>query len=223
MTEPVFDYTTERFYERLPEFYRRADADNAWVLKTWLSGLMSEYNDFDVLIDRFKYITQDSGGAPNDTSDLVDPMTADFPWLPWLAQHVGVVMNPNLSEADQRAAIQQRLTNLNTQPGSKGSVANAARVNLTGTRSVNVYDHSTDVGTPGSSGPWDVLIVTIGSETPGGVDPIQDVLDANAKPAGVLLYHRTFESIWDDIEAGLVTWDDWEAAGSWREIEETGL
>jgi hypothetical protein len=124
---------------------------------------------------------------------------------------------------DNRDAIYNRLTNLSTQPGSKGAIANAAKARLTGTRAANVYDHSTDIGTPGTSSWYNVLIVTIGSETPGGVDPIEDVIRANAKPAGVQLYHRTFESVWDDITAGLTTWDDWEAAGSWRTIEETGI
>lgn len=223
MTEPTFDYSTERYYARLPEFYRSADVETNWTLKRFMSGLMAVYNQMDAMIDRFKYTTPDSGGEPDDTSDLTDPMTADVGWLRWLAQHTGAIINPALSESDQRLAIQQRLTALNQQPGSKGAIANAARVNLTGTRSVNVYDHSTDVGSPGAGTMWDVLIVTVGSETPGGVDPIEDVIAANAKPAGVKLYHRSFESVWADIEAALTTWDDWEAAGSWREIEETGL
>lgn len=223
MTEPVYDYTTERFYSKLPEFFRVSDVPQDWTLKKWLSGIFAEYNQLDVMIDRFKYTTPDAGGSALDTSDLVDPFTADVAWLPWLAQHVGVVLNPALSEADQRSSIYDRLTNLNTQPGSKGAMANAAKARLTGSRSANIYDHSTDVGTPGTAGMWDVLVITVGSETPPGVDPTEDIIAANAKPAGVQLYHRTFESVWDDIEAGLATWDDWEAAGSWRAIEETGL
>lgn len=223
MTEPVFDYTSERFYGRLPEFFQSSDVPTNWTLKRWLSGVMSEYNKLDVMVDRFKFITPDQGGLPNDTSDLVDPYTADYVWLPWLAQHVGVLVDPLLSASDNRDAIFNRLTNLSTQPGSKGAMANAAKARLTGTRTSNIYDHSTDVGTPGTAGPWDVLVVTVGSETPGGVDPTEDIIRANAKPAGVKLYHRTFESVWDDIQAGLSTWDDWHAAGSWRTIEETGL
>lgn len=64
-----------------------------------------------------------------------------------------------------------------------------------------------------------------------GDDPLwipetTDVLEAMRKlravPAGIALYHETFATDWDTIEAALPTWNDWESV-TWNELEETEL
>lgn len=64
-----------------------------------------------------------------------------------------------------------------------------------------------------------------------GDDPLwipetTDVLSAmrrlRAVPAGIMLYHETFATDWDTIEAVLPTWNDWESV-TWNELEETEL
>lgn len=63
------------------------------------------------------------------------------------------------------------------------------------------------------------------SETPWisrTADPAQAIIDRGAKPAGIILYNVSFGSSWDEVEANLPTWNDWEAH-TWTEIEEISL
>lgn len=53
-------------------------------------------------------------------------------------------------------------------------------------------------------------------------DPVQTVIDAGAKPAGVTLHADTYEADWSTIEADRPTWADWDGS-TWDEVEETGL
>lgn len=161
--EPDYTPTTNMFYHRMPEHYRTADGELEWPLKNWLSGILDQYDDLNTLIDRFKYITPDSGGAPNDTSDLTDPMTADAEWLPWLAQHVGVRLDPSTTLEAQRQIISDVL--LGTKAGTKGAIAQAASRHLVGNKFVQVYDHTNTLGAVGQGDQWDMLVVTLDSET----------------------------------------------------------
>lgn len=163
MPEPIYSEATETFYERLPEHYRNADAGLNWVFKKWLSGVLEEYADVDDLITRFQYTTLDSGGIPGDTSDLTDPATADAAWLPWLAQLVGINLDVTLPVADQRTVISQAL--LGIKAGTKAAMAQAASRHLVGSKFVRVYDHSSSLSAIGQGGEWDMLVVTLDSET----------------------------------------------------------
>jgi hypothetical protein len=223
MSEPIYDAVTERFYyRRLSQMYRDADAAQGWPLKSWLSGILAQQQVAETLLDRFLYTTPDVGGLAGDTSDLVDPATADAAWLPWLGQLVGARLDTSLPVADQRTAIAGAITGL--RAGSKAAIANAAKKNLTGTKTVSVVDHSTDTGSLGSGGQWDVLIVTVASETPmGTAQVIADVIAAGQKPAGVQLWCKTFEASWSVIEAARPAWATGWDGFTWRQIEETGL
>jgi len=53
-------------------------------------------------------------------------------------------------------------------------------------------------------------------------DPVQTVIDLNAKPAGVKLYHESFSADWASIMAAFPTWADWNAH-TWAKIMEGGL
>lgn len=58
---------------------------------------------------------------------------------------------------------------------------------------------------------------------PRSADPIQAVINRGAKPAGLVLYHKTFSTTWDKLENAKPTWDDWEAPpGNWVSVEEIG-
>jgi len=216
MTEPIFDATTERMWSRLPEIYRAEDQEQGWTFKKWLSGIGSALDTVNVLYGRFDFDTPDDGGAIGDSSELTDPMKADVAWLPWLGQFVGVHSENYASITNLRSAISSALTGL--QPGTKLSIVEIVKTVLTGTQYVEVYDHS--VTTPGDGGQWDVLIVTVTSETVS--DPAAAVIAAGGKPAGILLHHVTFESTWDQIEAGFPTWADIDAT-TWQGISEVGL
>lgn len=163
MPEPIYDDAVELYYERLPEHYRNADVEQAWALKKWLSGILGEYANVDELITRFQYITPDSGGLPGDTSDLVDPDTADASWLPWLAQLVGINLDTSLSVTEQRQVISQAI--LGIKAGTKEAMALAAQRHLAGSKFVILYDHTASLSAVGGGTEWEMLVVTLDSET----------------------------------------------------------
>jgi hypothetical protein len=108
--------------------------------------------------------------------------------------------------------------------GNKASIQAAAQSVLSGTKWCNVYDHSTNTGAIGSGGQWDVLIVTKPGEAPGGGSAaiIQAVVDANAKPAGVKLWHREYVATWAQVEAAYANWAAINGK-TWAQIQQTGL
>jgi hypothetical protein len=161
-----------------------------------------------------------AGVAAGETSELVTPETAEDTWLPWLAQLVGVTLNPALTRAAKVDAI--RFASAGWQGGTKAAVAAAARSVLTGTKYVQVFDHSTSAGV-GTGGEWDVLLITRGSETPDPTAVLTAVVTQKAKPAGVTLWHLSYAATWAQIESVYPTWAAWAAAGSWQRVEEAGL
>lgn len=216
MTEPVYDDTTERLYVRgFPEHYRTEDINQDWTLKRFMSGMGAQQYEVDALIDRFSY-TPPEDGVPSDTSDLVDPLTCDYAWLQWIAQLVGVKLDANLSVPDQRLQV----ANVSFYKGTKAHMARVAQTVLDGSQFVSIRDHTITAGSPGAAGQWDMLIVTLASETLS--DPIAAIIAAGAKPAGVELNHETFTSSWDDWEAEHPDWDSWDSS-SWTTMEESGL
>lgn len=97
--EPEFGTTTERLYDRLPGLYREADETHDHALKRYAALTVDQAADVEDLFDRIDYRDLAEGGAVGDTSDLVDPDTADGLWLPWLAQLVGVRASEDTGEA----------------------------------------------------------------------------------------------------------------------------
>lgn len=213
--EPTFTSTTERIWGRLPGYLVQADSLSGWPLKTWLSGVADELGKVINIFDRIN-----DSGAPGDTSDLVNPATADAAWLPWLAQAVGVTLDPTLNEAERRAAIAGASTGF--MAGTKQAVAAAAGTELTGTKHAEVYDHSTAT-VRGTASMWDVLIITRPSETPSDAAVLEAVARKGAKPAGVTLWWRAYEASWDTLTASLPDWNAIEGAGSWDGVQEVGV
>lgn len=209
----------ERLYSRLPDHYRAQDESADYPLYRWLAGICAEGGAVEALMDRIDYVSPNDGGVVGDTSDLVDPGTADAAWLPWLAQLVGVALSPGLSETQKRDAI--RYASAGWRAGTKASVADAAKSELTGTKYAQVYDHT--VSTPGDGTMWDVLIVTRTEETPDVSAVLAAVEKRGAKPAGVVLHHRAYAASWDTVEATYPTWSAVDAAGSWIKVQEAGL
>lgn len=217
--EPIYSATCERMWARLPEYIRVADGlGGAWTLKRWFSGVADELGTITALLDRIDYTDREDGGAPGESSDLTDPAKADPAWLPWLAQAVGVTLDPTLSVAERRSAIAGASTGF--MAGTKQAVAAAAGTELTGTKHAEVYDHRTATGT-GTM--WDVLIVTRPSETPSNAAVLAAVSRKGAKPAGVTLWWRAYEASWDTLAANLANWNAIEAAGSWDRVQEVGV
>lgn len=219
MPEPIYTPTTERLYERLPEFLRLADRRNDWVMKRWLSSIVDRQGAVDTLLSRIDYYSVPDGGEFGDTSDLVDPLKADESWLPWLGQLVGVRVDPGLTLTEKRDAV--RFASAGWRAGTKAAVADAAKSELTGERRSRVFDHSTATNIGGAS-EWDVLVVTRPSETPNPDAVLSAIIRKRAKPAGVVLHHRAYEAAWVDIHRALPTWADWRGK-TWRTIQEAGI
>jgi len=222
-TEPFYTVATERLYYRLPAFMRRDDAlQGTWPLKRYLSVICDELGGLEALFDRINYVTTADGGAPGDTSDLVNATTADDAWVRWLAQLYGVTSLPN-SQTTAQIRLNAQSFASSWRAGTKAAIAAAAGAALTGTKFALVFDHSNDTAGLNAGTPWDVLIYTLPSETASTAAVIQAVLDAGAKPAGVTLYAVTGLASWDTVQALAATWDAIEALGSWDAVQTLGL
>lgn len=221
MAEPVYSETTEELYDRLPEVHREQDAAQIgpdFPLKRFLSVLGDQLGEVAELVDRFGFLTRDEGGAPDATSDLVDPTTADTAWLPWLAQLVGVRKAAGLSDDSLREAIRSSTTGF--RAGTKAAVGAAVKPFLSGTKYVEVVPFSIDER--GNGGVWDLMVITRASETPGPLNVPAVIVAAGAKPAGMVLHHRAYSTTWADLQTGRPTWAQWNGQ-TWIAIEETGL
>lgn len=215
MARPAVSATTEALYAAIPERIRLEDElqDPDWPLLRYLSLIGDQLDEVVVLIDRVDYVTVNDGGAVGDTSDLADPATADVGWLDWLGQLVGVRLAPALTEAERRDAV--AFSSSGWRAATKGAVADAARSALTGTRYVHILDHY-------AGDPWRVEVRTRTSETPSVPAVLEAIVAKGAKPAGVELVPTAYDATWAQLEALRPTWADWEAAGSWALLEETG-
>lgn len=210
MALPNVAPATLALYNRLPAYLRAADAEQAepdYPLLRYLSLLGDQLDEVVTLVDRFDYRHVYEGGEPGDTSDLVDPATADPAWLPWLAQLVGV----DLADVTGVPARRELLTNTHALLAHGSDDAIRARVLplLDGAKYLLVETHYL-------ADPWKILIVTLYNETL--VTPAELLAEAGIeKPAGVELRH-TFGIAWDDLEASYPTWSAIEAAGSWHAL-----
>lgn len=93
MTHPLTGAVLARF----PLAYQDADAASGDPLLRWLSLLWDQVGEVTDIADRIN-----PDGAP---SALTDPQAADAPWLPWLAQFVGLELPATMGAYDMRAAI----------------------------------------------------------------------------------------------------------------------
>lgn len=164
-------------------------------------------------------VTNVKSGRQFSTSDLVDPYAADPAWLPWVAQLFGMVLDQNLSIENQRDSIALGVTGFNA--GTKAALAQAAKPYLTQTRTTLVFDHS--IVNPGDGGgQFDVLLITRLSETPPGTNLATLLTASGAKPAGVVLHHRSFQASWNAVLTAYPKWAQWQTV-PWRTLEESGL
>lgn len=215
MTEPMYEETTERAYDRLPGVYKFEDTRNDWTMKRYMSGIFGVLDEINVLIDRIRYVPVDDTDDETDLhSDLVDPAQADSEWLGWLAQLVGVNNDYVSDETVKRDRIAH--TYDGAQPGTKAALIQAAQSVLTGTKEVFVYPFSNNTGGIGAGTQWEVLIITRADETAG--DVVAAVTNLGAKPAGVKIFHDNFGASWTIVETQFDVWDDWDAA-TWQQIE----
>lgn len=240
-TVAVMSLLADRLYARLPEVYRNMDAtDRTWTFKRYLAGLLSPAADIDDLITAINGDrpvgppAPEPWGLPSDeltiwrenrrtrASALGDPNQANAAWLPWLAQIVGARLDPGMSEEEKRDTI--RYATSGWRAGTRSAIVDAAKSALTGTRYARVLPHTkVNVSDDLEAGtPWDITIITRTSETPDPGVVLGAVLRKGVKPAGAVLWHKSYNASWATLQADRPTWADWNGK-TWTEIEETGL
>ena len=244
MTAPTYSVTAERIYDKMPDVYRETDAANGYQFKKYLASMVHSLGDIDLLVERLRYRSQielemrkryaqrfttytqpdrEKDAPPlGATSDLVDPTAADARWLPWLAQLVGVEIDANEKIQYNRDAI--RYASSGFRAGSKNALETAVRKVLTGSKYALAMPQ-TKVNEQGSIVPgtvWDLTMLTRAQESPSSFTVLQTVNKDTLKPAGVKLYHRTYQASWDALEASMPYWVNWETA-TWDIIEQAGL
>jgi hypothetical protein len=245
MSEPTYSVSTERVYERLPEVYRTLDVQNEWQFKKYISSIVDQLGDIDVLVARLDYVPPEdrkdwyaSGNEYNtyerptgiedpdlgfdpiyETSDLLDGRTADDAWLPYLGQLIGADLEDVPTADEKRDAIINNY--LGFKAGSREALEAAVLSLLTGTKYSRVYPQRTGEGGSifATGDQWDVLIVTKPEESPDSATILAKVISEGAKPAGVLLHHLSYTLTWEILEAGLPTWTVIDAQPNWTTIE----
>lgn len=161
-------------------------------------------------LDAIHELVTDQEGRPG-WQILFDPTLCPAPFLPWLAQVAGAQLQPQMSEAEQRAAI--------TAPeafgrGTRAAIEAAAKRRLTGTRSVEITERYTGDA-------WKLLIETDEKETP---DPATTLLELEAAvPIGIVLYFNARAAwTWAEIEVEEATYPTWtkigEAFATWADL-----
>ena len=131
-----------------------------------------------------------------ETAVIMDPNTVPVAGIPWLGQFIGLTINPQWSEQNQRNYLYNRS---GFQRGTPRGMAAAAQQFLTGTQTVMLYERYED-------NPWRLHVVTIDSET---ADP-DLVLQAlmNQKPAGIVLtYQEVSSETYDELAAAHATYN----------------
>lgn len=228
MVRPAVHDTTEQVYARLPAFYRTADATLDWPLLRYLSLLGDQLGEITDLADRIDYVAEDDGGAPGETSDLADPDSADVAWLTWIAQFVGVTLDPEEPIADQRAHLAAADAEIWAR-GSRAHLRGVVEQLLTGGQYVRITTHH-------GGSPWVVSIETLPDETPDATwaDIEQDtptwahieaadtwhgvtsedvfIATQPLRPAGVDFHLRPYSATYADVDRFFATVADAEAA-----------
>jgi hypothetical protein len=213
MAIPSVHPTTMRLWLALPEHYRIADArqiDPDYPLLRYLSLIGDQLGELEDLVDRINYVPPPDG-PPGDTSDLVDPATADAAWLPWIAQLTGARLPLGLDEAATRAVIAAAPSGWRV--GTKQAIADAAKSVLAGGKYVVITDHY-------HGNPFQIEVRTRTSETPSPEAVIAAIVAAGAKPAGHQLVSTSYGASWAEIATRFPKWADI-VGHTWLDVLET--
>lgn len=158
---------TERLYNRLPDFYRTDDTRNGMALLAFIASIGDEAGDVEVLFDRlnfspwggnqpfatlwppftfeswpvFDLLDWDHFAGPGvPACQLTDPDTCDPSWLPWIAQFLGLTVDPAAPIATQRLSLGAGRPIPSTVP----AIIAAAQAYLTGTKVCRVTQYTPD-------------------------------------------------------------------------------
>lgn len=202
MSRPVVAETAESLYDSLGAL-TTGDEANGWPLLLFTDALCS------VMLERIHEIAADRGGRPG-WQTVLDPDTCPAYALPYLAQFVGVALEPSLSEEEQRTKI---VVPEGWARGTKAALVAAVQRTLTGTKRVLLRERYPDNA-------YQLQVRTLAAETSDEAATLAAIL--TQKPIGIVLaYEAITGQQWDDLLASSADWDavestyaDWDDVGS---------
>lgn len=198
MTAPALSGLGAQLYADLaPLAY--ADAENGSPLATFCGALGT-------LLQPVDDLARGTAAGPG-WSELVDVDRAPAVALPWLAQFVGVRLDPSLDDDQQRTQIRSETGMLR---GTVAAIRATAAKLLTGSQTVIILERAPD--------PYSFTVITYTSETPDSA-AVLAALEA-AKPAGLILTYLTVSGqVWAQLIANYATWADVIAAyPTWQDV-----
>jgi hypothetical protein len=145
------------------------DHENEWALLRYVNAIAQAPQWTEDLV-------RDTDAGPG-WSSLMDVDRAPDDALPWLAQFIGVEIEPSLDAESQRLRIKETA---GFRRGTRAAVEGAARQFLTGSRSAIVVERDTS--------PYHLKVTTFEAETP-LPDRTAAALQAQ-KPAGLVLQYE---------------------------------
>lgn len=149
------------------------DEANNWALLNFVGAIA----------EMFKLMDQLAHSDP-PWSRMIDPDLVPVEGLPWLGQLIGVTVNTQLSEADQRLQIKQKI---GWTRGTVEAIKNAVKPYLTGTKTVMVRERDTS--------PYHFSIFTYSTETPPN-KTYQDLYNSYATYQAFFVANATYETYW---------------------------
>jgi hypothetical protein len=189
VARPVVSAAAEELYEALDSTFTEPDEGLDWPLLKFIDAIT-----IGPLAQIHGFVTEDDG-TPG-WSIVLDPNNAPVDVLPWLAQFVGAVLRPDMTEEQRRAAIIDPEVFARGRPAA---VAQVAGRRLTGSKTILFDERYT-----GSA--WQMRIRTFLSETP---DPAltEAEIRAEQKPIGIVLTYAAIEGQdWLDLRTDHATW-----------------
>lgn len=200
-------------YVRLQNGALLGDGDVWWDDFTLVEGAWPELMPFS---GHTKDLTSQEL-VDHSTSDLIDARYADPEWLDWIAQILGAQVGSISSEIGIRDRLNDASAGL--YAGTDESIIGAVKAVLTGNKSVTLRKNRTLTG---AGTVWDLLIITVDSETPVGFDFQKYLTEQGVKPAGVIVRQSTYAATWEVLELHRPIWANWNGK-TWQEIMETGI
>lgn len=178
MPEPNFNSVGKRLYDALGPLAWK-DAELGYPLGHYCNAIGTMLSPLDDLV---RETDTHPGWAKALDVDEAPPFV-----LPWLAQFVGVKLEPFISSAsddEYTAWVARQRERIKTHEafdrGTVGHLIRGAQEWLTGTKTVYLYERDTNA--------WHMTIATLTSETPNPTGMLAD-LNKEHKAAGLKLSH----------------------------------
>lgn len=175
MADPILESFAQRVYDEV-SVVQPDDSDTGYALANFVAAVGQAFQ----IIEDWSRDTDDGVGW----SQMLDVDRAPSYALGWLAQFIGVTLQPDLDDLSQRARIKETD---GWQRGSPSAIAGAAHQYLTGGKHVIIRERDPAVVPVDPA--YGLTVITYTDETP-DPDKVLAALLAQ-KPAGIVLNYET--------------------------------